>query len=153
DIHLGLNSTLTLLTSQLNTANIQVVKEYNATSDLECYPGKLNQVFMNILSNAIQAIQKNNLANERVITIKTSECDGNILISVKDTGVGISPNIKNKIFDPFFTTKEVGEGTGLGLSIVYSIIQTHHGKIEVESEEGKGTEFILTLPLVQQKVY
>jgi signal transduction histidine kinase len=145
NIHDGLDSTMVLLKNIL-PANVTVKKEYRANGLIECYPGKLNQVFMNILSNAIQAIkQKRHQADQEYLSIVTKDTGGQIEISIKDTGIGINEEIKRKIYDPFFTTKEVGEGTGLGLSIVYKIIQMHQGKIEVFSEEGKGAEFVITL--------
>jgi signal transduction histidine kinase len=96
---------------------------------------------MNIISNAIDAIGENGK-----IIVTTSKENNQIKISIRDTGKGMSNEIKQKIFDPFFTTKDVGKGTGLGLSISYGIIEKHNGKIKVESEEGKGTEFIIILP-------
>jgi two-component system, NtrC family, sensor kinase len=146
DIHEGLDSTIILLRSNI-PANITVVKNYYADGVIECFPGKLNQVFMNILSNAIQAIkEKPAPVNEERITISTKNLnEGEVEIRIGDTGRGMTEEVKQKIFEPFFTTKDVGEGTGLGLAIVFKIIQEHSGKIEVESEPGKGTEFIITL--------
>jgi two-component system, NtrC family, sensor kinase len=146
NIHEGLDSTLTLLNNQLRD-RIQVVKEYGNLPQIECYPGKLNQVFMNILTNAIQAIQSRKPAPmEGRITITTINEADLIKISIRDNGIGIPDEALNKIFDPFFTTKNVGEGTGLGLSIAYSIIEKHRGKIRVNSQKGMGTEFIVILP-------
>jgi signal transduction histidine kinase len=106
-----------------------------------CYPGKLNQAFLNILANASQAID-----GPGKIFIKTSH-DGEIVtISIKDTGKGMTAEVKKHLFEPFFTTKPVGEGTGLGLPITYGIIEEHDGNIEVYSEPGKGSEFVITLP-------
>lgn len=146
DIHEGIDSTLILLRSNI-PANITVIKEYNAYGNIECYPGKLNQVFMNILSNAVQAIKgKTEMTGNEKIIISTRDIENNqIEISIKDSGKGMSDEVKQKIFDPFFTTKDVGEGTGLGLAIVYKIIQEHSGKIEVISSEGNGSQFIITL--------
>ena len=146
NIHEGIDSTLILLRSNI-PANIAVVKEYNADGIIECFPGKLNQVFMNILSNAIHAIKaKPKMADDEKITITTTDTvENGIEIRIKDTGKGMSAEVKQKIYDPFFTTKEVGEGTGLGMAIVFNIIKEHSGKIEVISEEGKGSEFIITL--------
>jgi signal transduction histidine kinase len=146
DIHEGIDSTLILLRSNM-PVNITVVKAYTATSEIECYPGKLNQVFMNILSNAIHAITaKATMSADELITITTSNLANNQFeIRIKDTGKGMPEEVKQKIFDPFFTTKDVGEGTGLGLAIVFKIIQEHFGKIEVSSTEGEGTEFVITL--------
>ncbi|MCW3107119.1 MAG: hypothetical protein JWQ09_1625 [Segetibacter sp.] len=146
NIHEGIDSTLILLRSSV-PANITIIKQYNADGNIECYPGKLNQAFMNILSNAIHAIKaKPVMSPDEEITIFTNDLPENqVEIRIKDSGKGMSEEIKHKIFDPFFTTKDVGEGTGLGLAIVYKIIQEHSGKIEVISEEGHGSEFIITL--------
>ncbi len=141
----GLDSTLVLLRNML-PANIKVEKDCKADGNIECYPGKLNQVFMNILSNAIQAIkQKEQKSENEFIRISTQDLGNQIVIRIQDSGPGMNEEVKRKIFDPFFTTKGVGEGTGLGLSIVYKIIQMHYGKIEVFSTVGKGAEFVITL--------
>jgi two-component system NtrC family sensor kinase len=141
---------LTLLNNSIDKSKITIIKEYDADiKPIECYPGKINQVFMNILHNAIQAMNEKKGGEEKNITIKTYKNDRDLFISIKDNGVGIPEKIKNKIFDPFFTTKQVGEGTGLGLSIAHSIIKSHNGEIQIKSEEGKGTEFIIILPLSQ----
>jgi signal transduction histidine kinase len=100
---------------------------------------------MNILSNAIQAIPE-----EGKIFIKTWHDDKNVKISIKDTGAGMTDEVRKKIFDPFFTTKDVGKGTGLGLSISFGIIQKHNGEIEVFSKPGDGTEFVIRIPIIQQ---
>lgn len=141
----GIESTLTLLHSVYKD-RIEIIKDYGDIPEVECLPGQINQVLMNILSNAIQAI-----AEEGEIFIKTREEESAVKISIRDTGGGMSDETKQKIFDPFFTTKEVGKGTGLGLSISYGIIEKHQGKIEVNSVLGKGTEFIITLPVHQNK--
>ena len=140
-VHEGIDSTLMLLRSKLRS-RIRVVKEYGTLPDIECYPGKLNQVFMNILGNAIAATP-----GEGTITIRTWQDGPCVNISIRDTGTGMSEKVKRHIFEPFYTTKEVGEGTGLGLSISYGIIQKHKGKIEVNSEPGQGSEFVITLPV------
>jgi len=145
DIHEGLDSTLILLRNKYKN-QIEITKEYGNIPQLECFPGQLNQVFMNILSNAIDAIK-----DQGTIAICTSKSNGAIRIRIKDTGRGIPDTIKAKIFDPFFTTKEVGEGTGLGLSISHGIIKKHKGSLEVISQAGKGTEFIISLPVTQGK--
>jgi signal transduction histidine kinase len=150
NIHEGIDSSLVLLNSTLG-GRIDISKSYGNIPSIECYAGKLNQVFMNILTNATQAISANKDTNGKgIITIKTFEKDTNIIVSLKDSGPGMTEEVKNKVFEPFFTTKEVGEGTGLGLSIVFSIIEAHKGLIEVVSEIGKGTEFIITLPKIQK---
>ncbi|QHT68740.1 PAS domain S-box protein [Rhodocytophaga rosea] len=142
-VHEGLDNTLILLTNQYKD-HIKIFKEYDSLiPSIECYPGQLNQVFMNILTNAIQAIEGNG-----EIYITTSNLPEHISISIRDSGKGMPENVREKIFEPFFTTKPVGQGTGLGLSITYGIIQKHKGEIRVESEPGKGTTFILILPKV-----
>lgn len=142
-INEGLESTLTLLHSTYKD-RIEIIKNLGNIPEVVCFPGQINQVFMNLLSNAIQAIPGNGQ-----IFVTTAEAGDKVRISIKDTGGGIPENIRSKIFDPFFTTKDVGKGTGLGLSISYGIIQKHNGTIAVESEPGKGSEFIITLPIEQ----
>ena len=149
DIHSSIDSTLVILRNKyLN--RIEIVKQYGIIPDIECYPGKINQVLLNILVNAIQAIE-----GDGTITIKTALHTGKgnefVSIEIKDTGNGMSGATQRKIFEPFFTTKDVGEGTGLGLSISKSIIDGHNGTIEVESELGKGAKFLITLPVTLQK--
>jgi len=144
NIHDGIDSTLELLTNQLKN-RVEVVKNYGDVPEVECYPGQLNQVFMNVLANAAQAIEGNGS-----IFITTARVQDTVRLSFKDTGKGISPDVKMKIFDPFFTTKKIGEGTGLGLSITFGIIKKHHGTVEARSEGvDKGAEFIITLPIAQ----
>jgi len=149
DIHENIESTLVMLHSQYKN-RIEVVREYGDIPKVECFPGKLNQVFMNLLVNAIQAIEMKANMNEEFIWIKTFAGTRNeqnyVFIEIKDTGGGIPLTARNKIFEPFFTTKEVGKGTGLGLSISMSIIETHKGIMEVESEDGIGTLFRILLP-------
>lgn len=141
DVNEGLDSTLIILRNQM-TNRIEVVREYGDLPPINCYPGQLNQVFMNILNNAIQAIDK-----EGRICIQTMQNDRHVIVKIRDSGKGMSEELQKRIFDPFFTTKDVGEGTGLGLSISYGIIEKHQGKIEVNSTAGEGTEFIIELPL------
>jgi signal transduction histidine kinase len=140
DIHEGLDSTLMLLRNKLKT-RIEVIKNYGTIPQVECYPGKMNQVFMNILNNAAQAID-----SEGKITITTWLESEKVFISIKDDGHGFDENVKSRIFEPFYTTKDVGQGTGLGLSISYGIIENHNGKIEINSTPGDGAEFIICLP-------
>jgi len=145
----SLTDTLKLLSGELK-GRIQVHTEFAETPEVMCFASQLNQVFMNILSNAAQAIE-----GEGEIWIKTRHIpaaaavagSGSVEISIRDSGKGMSPEIQEKIFDPFFTTKSVGQGTGLGLSISYGIIRKHSGDISVKSELGKGTEFVVTLPV------
>jgi signal transduction histidine kinase len=141
DINEGIESTLLMLRNQLKN-RIEVVKNYGSIPQLLCYPGKLNQVFMNIINNAGQSIK-----GEGSITISTSYHNKHIQISIKDTGQGMARKVADHIFEPFYTTKDVGKGTGLGLSISYGIVQEHRGEIKVKSVTGKGTEFLITLPV------
>jgi signal transduction histidine kinase len=136
----GIDSTLVILRSQLK-GRVEVVKEYCDLPEILCFPGQMNQVFINIINNAAQAI-----SDKGTIWIKTARVNGYAEVRIKDSGVGMTEEVKKHIFDPFFTTKDVGVGTGLGLSISYGIIEKHEGKIEVESAQGKGTEFIIRLP-------
>lgn len=145
NIHEGIDSTLVILANQTRN-RIMVEKEYSDLPTIECYPGQLNQVFMNILSNAIQAIP-----DKGIICITTTKVQGNVIVNISDSGAGMPPDVIRHIFEPFFTTKEVGKGTGLGLSISYSIIEKHHGHIEVQSQPGQGTTFSITLPVKQPK--
>ena len=140
DIHEGLEDTLTLVNHQIKN-RIEVIKNYGQLPKISCYPGKLNQVFLNLLNNAHQAI-----AGKGTINITTSIDESNVYIEIKDTGSGIPKENLSQIFDPGFTTKGVGVGTGLGLSICYQIISDHKGEIRVESREGKGTTFTIVLP-------
>jgi two-component system NtrC family sensor kinase len=147
NIHDGLDSALVILKNSM-PHHLIVKKNYHSTGEIECLPGKLNQVFMNILNNAIQAITGKAVQNEKEqITIGTEDIGADrIQISIKDSGTGMPEEVKNRIFEPFYTTKDVGEGTGLGLAIVYKIIEQHLGTIEVFSSPGNGTEFIINLP-------
>lgn len=137
-----------LIAHNLIKHKAEVETHYEENLMVECYPAQLNQVFLNIITNAVQAIE-----DFGKITIKTWTENGAAKISIADTGVGISEANLKRIFEPFFTTKPVGHGTGLGLSIVYKIIERHDGKIEVKSKEKQGTEFIITLPLRQEKAH
>ncbi len=152
DIHEGIDNTLLILNHKLQS-EIEVIKNYRDLPLVECYPAQLNQVFMNILNNAIDALldQKADSDKSKKIIINTINIDDvYIKVGIIDNGSGIRPEIKNKLFDPFFTTKPVGKGTGLGLSICYQIIDKHNGKIEVISEFEQGTEFIILLPIKTQ---
>ncbi|MBD1927170.1 HAMP domain-containing protein [Trichocoleus sp. FACHB-90] len=147
DIHEGINSTLLILNNRLKH-EIQVINEYGDLPLIECYPAQLNQVFMNIISNAIDALLEESTQPSKQIIIQTQRIDfSHIQVGIKDNGMGIPPEIRDKLFDPFFTTKPVGKGTGLGLSISYQIIEKHRGKIDVISAIGQGTEFAVTLPI------
>ncbi|MCH8331133.1 MAG: HAMP domain-containing histidine kinase [Bacteroidetes bacterium] len=151
DIHESIDSTLALLHYKINDA-ITINKKYGEIPPVVCYPGKLNQVFINLLVNAIDAINNKDVHNTKDnITIKTymTEKDTNkiMAIAISDTGLGIAETAKGHLFGPFFTTKDVGEGTGLGLAISLGIIKDHRGSIEFESEVNKGTTFTVYLPL------
>ena len=137
----GIDNTLVILNNKLKD-RIEVIKNYEDLPDILCFPGQLNQVFMNILSNAADAIEA-----KGTIRINLKKIDNQAVISISDSGSGMPDDVKSHIFEPFYTTKEVGNGTGLGLSISYGIIEKHKGTIEVKSEHGKGTEFIITLPM------
>lgn len=141
DLHEGINSTLVLLRSQMGS-RIELITNFDKNLELiYCYPGQLNQVFMNLLSNSIHAIE-----DKGVIEITTIDEGDSVRIEMSDSGVGIPKKIVDKIFDPFFTTKDVGVGTGLGLSISYGIVEKHGGTIKVESKTGIGTKFIICIP-------
>jgi signal transduction histidine kinase len=160
DLHDGLDSTLLMLKYRLkaneNRPGIAVVKNYGYLPEIECFPGQLNQVFMNIIANAIDVFDEMSKtrsfeeieANIQLIAIETKVVSKQVYIRIRDNGVGMNEEIKAKIFDHLFTTKSVGKGTGLGLAIARQIIvEKHGGVIDVNSEVGKGTEFVLTLPI------
>jgi len=149
DIHDGINSTLILLNSSMPN-RIRIEREFGELPMVECLAGKINQVFMNIINNSVHAIADYiDFIKYPKIIIRTIAQVDKIRIEIEDNGPGIPAHIKSKIFEPFFTTKIVGKGTGLGLSIVYSIIENHKGTLEVETQEGQGTNFIITLPVYQ----
>ena len=145
DLNEGLQSTLTVLANQLKDhAELQL--ELGQLPAVECHPGKLNQVFMNILNNAIQAIASRKDLRRGTITVRSATVGDAVRISIADDGPGMTEAVMAKVFEPFFTTKDVGEGTGLGLSIAYSIVEKHGGRITVESLPGAGATFHVTLP-------
>jgi two-component system, NtrC family, sensor kinase len=151
NIHEGIDSTLMILEYRLKALRdrpaIQVVKEYGQLPLVECYAGQLNQVFMNIIANAIDALEYQ-IQNPGIICIRTQVEDNFAAIAISDNGAGISAEVKERIFDPFFTTKPIGAGTGMGLAISHSIIvEKHKGKIKCISAVGKGTEFIIKIPI------
>lgn len=143
DLHEGIRSTVRLLVTELKD-RITVHEEFGPIPDVECNLSQINQVFMNLLSNAAGAI-----AGRGDIWIRTRKEGERVRIEVEDNGSGMPDEVRQKIFDPFFTTKTVGKGTGLGLSIAYGLIEKHQGQIEVESEVGKGTRFTIWLPIAQ----
>jgi signal transduction histidine kinase len=162
NIHDGIDSTIMILKHRLKASearpDIKIVKSYDILPDLECFIGQLNQVFMNLLANAIDALEESNIgrtyieieANPNEILIQTTLTEDNnyILIRIKDNGVGMSADVQEKIFDHLFTTKSVGQGTGLGLSIArHIVVEKHGGTLEVNSGLGNGSEFIIKLPV------
>lgn len=143
DVNGGIDAALKICQNQLKY-RIEVVRHYGRLPPVECAPSQLNQVFLNLLTNAAQAIE-----GEGRIFIHSCEEAGGVAVRFTDTGCGMDEEVRRRIFEPFFTTKAVGQGTGLGLSIVYRIVQDHGGRIEVRSSPGKGSEFTLWLPLRQ----
>lgn len=138
----GLEAMLTLMHHKYKE-KITIQTDYGNIPEIECYPGKINQAFLSIFNNALESIQE-----KGTVTIKTYRVDEkHIAVSIKDTGKGMTKEITSKIFDPFFTTQPIGAGIGLGLTITYAIIEEHIGTIEVKSEPGVGSEFIVTLPI------
>ncbi|MBD2206758.1 hypothetical protein H6G33_16190 [Calothrix sp. FACHB-1219] len=161
DIHQGINTTLMILQHRLkattNRPAIQVVKHYGNLPKIDCYIGQLNQVFMNLCANAIDALEESNqnksfadlVAHPNIITITTSSDDNYIFIKIADNGTGMSEEVRSQLFDPFFTTKSEGKGTGLGLAISHQIItEMHAGSLHCVSSLGEGTEFTIQIPLV-----
>jgi signal transduction histidine kinase len=161
NLHEGIDSTLLILKYRIkgneHRSDIQIIQDYGNLPPIECFPGQLNQVFMNILANAIdvfdEAAQQSSLvdlqANPQKITIQTVLIEKNTVeIRICDNGRGMSEAVKDKIFDHLFTTKGVGKGTGLGLAIARQIVvEKHGGSIEVQSELGQGVEFCIRLPI------
>lgn len=149
NIHEGLDSTLVIINNQLN-GTIKIAKEYTASLPvIECYPGKLNQVFLNIITNAIHAVKtRHKESGNGLITIKTAAQADTITVEIRDNGIGMDEQTQKKIYEPFFTTKDVGEGTGLGMSIVYNTVKKHNGTIQLVSRLGEGTSFLITLPKI-----
>jgi PAS domain S-box-containing protein len=159
DIHEGIESTLVILQHRLKEqpkrGEIQIIKEYGKLPQIQCYPAQINQVFMNVLSNAIDALEDSAAnSNGEAIQIRiTTEVrsENQVCVRIADNGAGISREVQSRIFDPFFTTKPVGRGTGLGLSISYQIVKDRHGgELRCYSEIGKGTEFAIEVPISQK---
>jgi two-component system, NtrC family, sensor kinase len=147
DIHEGLESTIRLLSRYYTSGRIMLTRDYAELPKVECYAAQLNQVWMNLLVNAAQAMGD----REGEVRVSTRHVGAEVVVTVADTGGGIKPDSLKKIFDPFFTTKAVGEGTGLGLSICHSIIERHGGRIEVESNVGAGTTFEVYIPITLRR--
>ena len=143
DLHKGLDSTLNIVWNDLKY-KVQLEKHYGTLPPVECHPSELNQVFMNLLINAGQAI-----ADRGTIVLSTGVDEDEVWVSVTDSGCGISEELQQRIFDPFFTTKPIGRGTGLGLAIAYRIVAKHHGRIELQSRPGFGSTFRVVLPVTQ----
>lgn len=142
DINKGIQATLNVVNNEIKY-KATVSTDFGKLPVLRCYAQELNQVFMNILVNAAQAMKESG-----TIVVRTYHADDQIFIEISDNGIGIHPDNINRIFDPFFTTKDVGKGTGLGMHIAYNIIQKHKGTIRVESTLGEGTTFIIRLPVL-----
>ncbi len=155
DIHKGIDSTLMILQNRLkakpNHLEIAVIKEYGRLPLIECYPGQMNQVFMNLFSNAIDVLEESFVGEQGQIRICTEVLNSNrVAIKIADNGRGIPEKILSKLFDPFFTTKAIGKGTGLGLSISYQIVvEKHLGNLSCNSTPGQGSEFIIEIPVNQ----
>jgi signal transduction histidine kinase len=158
DLHDSIDSTILILQNRLNAKtdrpDIQIIKNYEKLPGVECYAGQINQVFMNLISNAIDALDETaqNRPNAQLkIYIRTEVAEGDrVRVRIADTGWGMTAEVKERMFEQFFTTKAIGKGTGLGLSIVYKIlVENHRGTLRCESEPGKGTEFIIELPVQQ----
>jgi signal transduction histidine kinase len=142
DLHEGLESTIRLLSRYYTSGTVTLKRDYGQLPPVDCFAGQLNQVWMNLLVNAAQAVDHGG-----EVTITTRLVYETVLVTITDTGCGIAPEYLDKIFDPFFTTKPVGEGTGLGLSITHSVIERHGGFIKVESRPGRGTTFRVSIPV------
>jgi signal transduction histidine kinase len=141
DLHTELDASVNIAFIELES-KCTVKKAYGVLPKVRCLPTQLNQVFLNLLINAAQAIPE-----KGDITLRTGCQNGQVFVAISDTGVGIPPENINRIFDPFFTTKPIGKGTGLGLSMAYGIVKKHHGRIDVASEVGKGCTFTIWLPI------
>jgi signal transduction histidine kinase len=141
DLHEEIDRTLQLMEPRLKNG-IEVLREYGDLPRVRCYPGQLNQVFLNLLMNACDAVDGGG-----TITVRTQRADQGVRLDFHDDGPGIPVEVQGRLFDPFFTTKPVGQGTGLGLSLSHGIIERHGGRIQVESAPGEGTSFVIDLPL------
>ena len=142
DLHQCIESSLTIASNHIKENSVSVVRDFTELPKIACYPSKLNQLFLNIITNACQAMSEHG----GDLTVKTQQIDGMIKIDFIDQGIGMDQETKQKMFDPFFTSKEIGVGTGLGMSIAYKIIEEHNGNIKVESSPGNGTTLSVLLP-------
>jgi signal transduction histidine kinase len=161
NLHEGIEGTLLILQSRLkargNYPEIVVIKDYGNLPLVECYAGKINQVFMNLIGNAIDAIEEYNeqrplaevKANRSKIKIRTEAQNSNAVIRISDNGPGMPEEVSQQLFQAFFTTKPADKGTGLGLSISYKVVQEHGGKLSCVSAPGHGAEFIIEIPIEQ----
>ena len=160
NIHDGIDSTILILKHRLKAnecrPSIQVITDYGDLPQVECFVGQLNQVFMNLLANAIDALEESNTgrsfaqikAKPNQITVKTQLSQSQAVIRIQDNGIGMTDAVKQKIFEHLFTSKGVGQGTGLGLTIAHQIVvQKHSGTLEANSTLGEGTEFVISIPL------
>lgn len=162
NLHDGIESTIMILKHRLkaskNRPEIEIIRQYDNLPKVKCFSGQINQVFMNLLANAIDAVEESNIGrsydqitahpNQILIQTRVSEDTHHVLIKIKDNGAGMLTEVKEKIFEHLFTTKPVGQGTGLGLSIAHEIIvEKHHGTLDVNSRPGEGSEFIITIPI------
>ena len=152
DLHRGIDSTLNIVNNEIKY-KADVVKDYGVLPEVQCLSSELNQVFMNLLVNAAHAIDKGrgciHIRTGTGVANKGSSEPATVWIEIEDDGCGIAKDDIGRIFDPFFTTKPVGKGTGLGLSLSYGILQKHHGRLDVDSEVGRGTRFRITVPVSQ----
>ena len=141
-----INDTLIMVNKQLNN-QIEIKPNLGEITDIKSYKGKLNQVFTNLIKNSIEAIQEKPELKNEFLAIQTTLVEEKVIIKIKDSGVGMTAEIKEKLFDKFYTTKSPDKGTGLGMGVCKSIIEEHNGTIEVKSKRGKGTTFKITLPI------
>ncbi|MEO1147072.1 MAG: ATP-binding protein [Cyanobacteria bacterium J06638_22] len=145
DLHEGIENTLVILNHRLKQ-EVEIVKGYGTLPLVDCYPAQLNQVFMNILLNALDALESHQVEAPQIVIRTEVLSDHQIRITISDNGPGIPPDVLHRVFDPFFTTKPVGLGTGLGLGICYQIMEKHQGTIQAFSSIGQGAKFVITLP-------
>jgi len=147
DIHKCINNSITIASNHIKDNNVDIILDYGEIPAIACFPSKLNQLFLNIISNACHAMKENGGS----LVITTEHNDQNIVISFADEGCGMDEETRHKMFDPFFTTKDIGEGTGLGMSISYKIIEAHKGKVTVNSIVGKGSIIDIHLPITEKE--